>query len=150
MTAAPALAFGMSAPPDTPGSRPRSSISRWSYAILAYIAVGLALLGAILPGLPTFVFLLIAAWAAARGSDRLHDWLYSHPKFGTSLLAWERERAISTRAKLAAVSLMALSWLIMYLRTDIAWVPPAMAMLFLVVGSYVVTRPTPGHSDPGD
>jgi uncharacterized membrane protein YbaN (DUF454 family) len=75
---------------------PGSSLARWPFAILAYVCVGLGLLGVLLPGLPTVPFLLLAAWAASRGSKRLHDWLYTHPRFGPALTEWQEQRAVST------------------------------------------------------
>lgn len=122
---------------------PVRSMTRWPYAVLAYLFTALALVGVVVPGLPTFPFLLLAAWAAARGSKRLHDWLYEHPRFGAALIDWERERAVSRRSKILAVALMAASWLIMLWRTENAWIPAALAALFLVVGTYVVRRPEP-------
>ena len=118
-------------------------MTRWPFAVLAYLFVGLALLGVAIPGLPTFPFLLLAAWAAARGSKRLHDWRYDHPRFGAALIEWEQERAVSRRSKVVAVALMGVSWLIMLWRVDTPWVPAGLAALFLVVGTYVVTRPEP-------
>ena len=131
----------------TDPANPEGPGPRWPFALLAYLFTGLALLGVALPGLPTFPFLLLAAWAAARGSKRLHDWLYEHPRFGSALIDWERERAVSRRAKVLAVALMALSWLILLWRVDNVWVPAALAALFLVVGTYVVTRPEPARGD---
>ena len=40
---------------------------RWAWWLLAYVSLGLGLVGVFVPGLPTTVFILIAAWAAARG-----------------------------------------------------------------------------------
>ena len=127
-----------------------SGVTRWPFAVLAYLFVGLALVGVVVPGLPTFPFLLLAAWAAARGSERLHQWLYDHPRFGAALIEWERERAVSRRSKIAAVALMAVSWVIMLWRVDNPWVPAGLAVLFLTVGSYVVSRPEPSGDDAAD
>lgn len=124
-------------------------MTRWPFAVLAYLFVGLALVGVVVPGLPTFPFLLLAAWAAARGSRRLHDWLYEHPRFGAALIDWERERAVSRRSKVLAVGLMAVSWGIMLWRVDNPWIPAALAALFLVVGTYVVRRPEPSSGGDG-
>jgi hypothetical protein len=123
--------------------------ARWPYAVLAYLFTGLALLGVAIPGLPTFPFLLLAAWAAARGSQRLHDWLYAHPRFGAALIDWERERAVSRRSKGLAVALMAASWIIMWWRVGNPWALAALAVLFVVVGGYVVTRPEPARGPAG-
>lgn len=128
--------------PEGPG-RESPSVRRLPYAAAAYVFVGLAFVGVVVPGLPTFPFLLLAAWAAARGSRRLHDWLYEHPRFGAALIEWEEERAVSRRSKIVAVALMALSWVILLWRADSPWVPAALAALFLGVGTYVVTRPEP-------
>lgn len=121
----------------------RSPLARWSYAILAYLCVGLAMIGVVVPGIPTFPFLLLAAWAAARGSKRLHDWLYSHPRFGQSLIDWERKRAVSRRTKVVAIGLLVMSWIIMYWRVGNVWLLLALGILFITVGTFVATRPEP-------
>lgn len=44
------------------------------YVIAGCIAVGLGAVGAVLPLLPSFPFLLLAAFCFARSSERLHKW----------------------------------------------------------------------------
>ena len=43
-------------------------LSRLLWWLLAYTCLLLGLIGIVLPGLPTTVFILLAAWAAPRGS----------------------------------------------------------------------------------
>ena len=50
----------------------RQARFRWAWWLLAYAALGLGLLGIVVPGLPTVPFILLSAWAAAQGSERLH------------------------------------------------------------------------------
>ena len=52
------------------------------YALLACgcCNVVLGLIGAVVPGMPTTVFLIIALWAFSRSSPRLRRWLYEHPR----------------------------------------------------------------------
>src|SRR3546814_9486288 len=59
--------------------------------------------------MPTTVFLLIALWAFARGSPRFHTWLYTHPRFGPPLQAWDRHGVIRPGAKVVAIVAMAAS-----------------------------------------
>jgi uncharacterized protein len=122
---------------------PAISVSRLPYAILAYLCVGLAMIGVVLPGVPTVPFLLLAAWAASRGSERLHRWLYAHPRFGQALIDWERNRAISRRTKVVTVILLATSWLIMYWRVDNPWLLAGLALLFTAVATFVLSRAEP-------
>lgn len=80
--------------------------ARAIYIVVGLTSVGLAALGAILPGLPTTVFLLIALWAFSRSSDRLHGWVKRMPLFREALVHVERyhaERSISRGVKLIAV-----------------------------------------------
>jgi len=113
------------------------------YLIFAYLCAGLGIIGAFLPVLPTTPFLLLAAWAATRGSPELHKWLYEHPRLGPPLIAWDEKRAVSTPAKWLACSFMAMSWIIMLLVTQTWLVPGLTGVLFLCVGGFLVTRPTP-------
>ncbi len=81
--------------------------------ILAYLFLALAIVGVLLPGLPTVPFLLLAAWFSARGSSRLHRWLYEHPHLGKLLIDWETQRAISRCSKVLAVFMLSISWVVL-------------------------------------
>jgi uncharacterized membrane protein YbaN (DUF454 family) len=120
-----------------------SRLIRWPSLLLSYLFLGLAVIGIVLPGLPTVPFLLLAAWFAARGSERLHRWLYAHPHFGVLLINWEQQGAISHRTKAVAVMLLAISWGIMFWRVDHPWLLAGLALLFAAVAVFIVTRPEP-------
>lgn len=81
------------------GEHPRF---RWAWWLLAYASLGVGIVGIFVPGLPTTVFILIAAWAATRGSRRLEQRLLAHPRFGPVIVNWRRHGAVSRRAKWAA------------------------------------------------
>jgi uncharacterized protein len=84
-----------------------SLLARAVYIVVGLLSLGLAALGAILPGLPTTVFRLIALWAFSRSSDRLHGWVKRRPLFREALVHVERyhaDRSISRGVKLVAVS----------------------------------------------
>lgn len=123
-------------------------VTRWIYIATACICIGLGTLGVIVPGLPTTPFLLVAAWAAARSSPRLHAWLFNHRWFGPPLRNWENERAVSVRAKVSAVVLLAASWVILNWQTQGPLVPVVTGILFTAVTAFLVTRPVPKRRDP--
>lgn len=118
-------------------------VVRWLCLLGACLCIGLGSLGIILPGLPTTPFLLLAAWLAARSSPRLHAWLFNHRWFGPPLRHWADERAVSVRAKVFAVLLLIASWLLLAWRTQGPWMPVITGVLFTVVATFLLTRPTP-------
>ena len=76
------------------------------WAALGLICVALAIVGVVLPLLPTVPFLLLAAFFFARSSSRLHHWLLSHPNFGPLITDWNQSGTIRPRAKrLATLSI---------------------------------------------
>ena len=69
------------------------------WALIGLLALALALIGVILPLLPTVPFLLVAAFCFARSSPRLHDWLLGHKILGPMIIAWNTSGSISLSAK---------------------------------------------------
>jgi len=85
-----------------------TGVQRVLLAVLAGLCLVLAVVGAILPGVPSTVFVLMAAWAAARSSPRLHAWLYRSTLFGPGLRHWHDGRKVSRQSKRMAAISMAL------------------------------------------
>ena len=111
--------------------------------LLAYLFLALAIVGVFLPGLPTVPFLLLTAWFSAKGSERLHRWLYAHPHFGKLLIDWENQRAISRSSKVIALLMLAVSWVVMFQRIDNIWVLAGMTVLLVSIMAYLLSRPEP-------
>lgn len=72
---------------------------RYLWAALGLICVALAVVGVVLPLLPTVPFLLLAAFFFARSSERLHNWLITHPTLGPPIEDWQARGAIHPKAK---------------------------------------------------
>lgn len=112
------------------------------FRVLAYISIGLAAIGVLLPLLPTTPFVLLAAFFASKGSPAFASWLEEHPSFGPAIRDWRRNRVIPLRAKVLACGMMALSWGILF-AMGAATVVLAISGTFLAgVASYLLTRPS--------
>lgn len=135
-----------------PAARRLCAPMRWAYLGLGMICTGVGIAGVILPGLPGTVFLLIALWAFSRSSERLSLWLFNHPRFGRTIRAWHAERAIPRPAKIAALSMMTVSFAgLLWLAGGLSLGPAAAGLSMALVGGWIATRPegkTP--SEQGD
>lgn len=118
-------------------------MSRWLWSLLAYASLGLGLVGIVVPGLPTVPFVLLAAFAAARGSRRLHAWLLTNKRFGPAIRDWEREGAVSRRAKTLATVMMALSAAVMFLTAPKWWMAVTGTAIMACVALWLWRRPEP-------
>jgi len=106
-----------------------------------WLCVVLGVIGAVTPGLPTTIFIIMAAWAFSRSSRRFHDWIYSHRMFGPILHNWESHRVIPRKAKVMAVGMMSLSLLFVVFFTPATWIAPTiMLAVMLPAAIYIVTR----------
>ena len=84
----------------------RKVIAARLWWLLAYASLGIGIVGIFVPVLPTTVFVLLSAYAAARGSTRLHRWLLRHRVFGPAIIDWQAHGAVSRRAKWSATLAM--------------------------------------------
>lgn len=127
-----------------PATRVHPKIThRMAFLCLGLVALGLGLLGAFLPLLPTTPFLIVAAWCFARSSQKLHDWLYDHPRFGDLLRNWEAHRVIPAWAKICSVSAMTASFAYMAFFRDMpAWLLAVTGAVLLGVAAYILSKPS--------
>jgi uncharacterized protein len=116
---------------------------RLIYFTLGWLFVGLGIIGAFLPLVPTTSFLILAAWCFARSSPRFEAWLYNHKRFGPPLRSWRDHRVISARSKALALSGMGLGFVLFLLTAHPQ--PWLIGLVILVLGGcaiFVVTRPS--------
>lgn len=106
-----------------------------------FVSVGLGIAGAFLPLLPTTPFLLLAAFAFARSSPRLHNWLLNHRHFGPMIENWRQHGAISRRAKIAAVCSMAAAVLLSWLTGFSTFIIGLQIAVMGCVALFILTRP---------
>ena len=88
------------------------------YVILGCISLGLGAAGTVLPILPTFPFLLMAAYCFARSSHRLHRWFRGTKLYRDNLENFLAGRGMSKKAKVrimvTVTLLMAIGFVMMH------------------------------------
>ena len=115
------------------------------YLLIAYTATGFGIAGVFLPILPTTPFLLIAVWAAPRGSRRIHDWIYDQPRFAKLINDWHDQRAVPLSAKWLASVMMIASWITL-IAIESHWIIVlGLSIFFLLIAGFLWTRPNPKH-----
>jgi|SRR5688572_2243548 uncharacterized membrane protein YbaN (DUF454 family) len=127
--------------------KPRSRVVRSLYFGLGLICVGFAYMSW-LPGIPTFDFVILAAFFFSRSSDRFHLWITNHPVFGRVIRGY-RSDGLTLRAKIiASVAVVASLGFSVFVLLD----NPVVRTILGLIGVYAVwfiwTRnPTPATSE---
>jgi uncharacterized membrane protein YbaN (DUF454 family) len=80
-----------------------SKFVRAALIVLGFSCVGVSLVGLVFPIIPRVPFLLLAAWAFSRSSQRFHDWLMNHRWFGPIIQNWKTHRVIPIHVKVFSV-----------------------------------------------
>lgn len=75
-------------------------IKRILYMILGCIGLGLGALGAILPLLPAFPFLLLAAFSFAKSSEKLHRWFTETKLYKNNLESYVKGQGMTWKTKI--------------------------------------------------
>ena len=70
------------------------------YVILGCIGLGLGAVGAVVPMLPAFPFLLLAAFCFARSSERLHNWFVNTKLYKDNLESYLAGKGMSKKTKI--------------------------------------------------
>lgn len=90
------------------------------WIVLGCIGVGLGAVGAVLPLLPTFPFLLLAAFSFAKSSERLHTWFVNTKLYKKNLESYVQGKGMTQPTKLRIMAtvtvLMAVGFTVMMLK----------------------------------
>lgn len=113
----------------------------WRSLVIIFII--LAVIGAILPGMPTTVFLILAGWAASKGWPEVDEWLLNHPKYGNTLKQWREHGTVPRKAKYWATTMMAISAILMFYTNAPLLVKIFTDVTMLIVAIWLCTRPEP-------
>ena len=95
-------------------------MKRILYIVVGCIGVGLGAIGAALPFLPAFPFLLLAAVCFGKSSKKLDDWFKGTKLYKQNLESYVQGQGMTNKAKIRVVSmvsaLMLIGFVIMLLR----------------------------------
>ena len=112
------------------------SIKRIAFVVLGCISLALAVLGVVLPILPTVPFLALTAFCFAKSSDRLNNWLINTKFYQNNLADFKAGKGMTVKTKtriLVTVTLIMAVGLI------------AMLMKGVIVGSIILSVVWLGH-----
>jgi len=101
------------------------SLRKAIYIILGCIGLILGAVGVIVPMLPAFPFLLLAAFGFARGSERLHSWFISTRLYKNNLETYVRGQGMTRRTKhriIASVTVLILTSMSILAICELYWV----------------------------
>ena len=86
----------------------RSRFSRGVWTTFGLSAVAVGGIGVFVPGLPTTVFFIIAAWAFSKSSPRLEAWVLGLPTIGPMVQDHRDGLGMPRRAKSLAIGMIVL------------------------------------------
>ena len=84
----------------------KNPIAKILWIFLGSFFVMIGAIGAVVPGLPTTLFLILAAACYIRSSQKLYDWLIANKTFGPYLKDYREGKGIPRRAKKIALVMM--------------------------------------------
>lgn len=115
-------------------------VRRIVYFAAGWGCVGLGLLGAMLPVLPTTPFLLLASYFFVRTSPRANAWLLRSRLFGPYLRDWQEQGGVRLSVKLTAITVVLATVVVSIISGRVTGAMLAVLMGLAAIGLYVVIR----------
>ncbi len=116
------------------------AIIRWLCIILAWACIIMGTIGIVVPGLPTIDFYILAGFFAAKGSRRLHFWIYHNRFIGPLLQQWHEHRSIPRKAKIISLVSMSIAAAIMIWKVPHPWFVGIAIVCMVLVQVWLWTR----------
>ncbi len=115
------------------------------YFSFGLFLTGLGLVGVIIPGLPTTIFMILAAACFFRSSTKMYNWVINHPLFGGSVLRFRSGKGIPIKAKYTSIIMM---WffistsIFFFLHSHALWLKTIIALSGFIGTVFILRQPT--------
>lgn len=76
------------------------NIKKAFFIVLGCLSLGLGVVGAVLPILPTVPFLMLAAFCFAKSSEKLHNWFISTKLYKKNLESFVQGKGMAMKTKI--------------------------------------------------
>ena len=119
----------------------RKTIKRWLWLGVGTAALGLGIIGVVLPVLPTTPFVILAAFSFGNASPRLQKRLHDHATFGPIIADWNATGAIAPKYKAIAVLMMAAALALSIFLGMRLMVITIQAVCMIGAATFVLSRP---------
>jgi uncharacterized membrane protein YbaN (DUF454 family) len=116
-----------------------TGLRRRLYRFFGWAALGMAVVGAITPGIPTVPFVLLGSYFFIRSSPQTHAWMLRSRWFGPILHNWEKRRGVSRTVKWAALGLIGVG-VVVTLLAGLPTVVVASILAIEFIGIVIVLR----------
>ncbi|MEM7091549.1 MAG: YbaN family protein [Actinomycetota bacterium] len=120
----------------------RSPLARAGWTLLGLLAVVVGGIGVVVPGLPTTVFFIVAAWAFSKSSPRLEAWVLGLPKIGPMVQDYRDGKGMPRRVKIVAISMVVAFCSLSIWAVDQWWMRLLIAALALIGIAVILRQPT--------
>ena len=100
------------------------------WIVLGFLSLGLGAVGAVLPFLPTFPFLMLTLFCFAKSSERLHRWFIGTRLYKNNLESYVVSRSMTARTKITIMASVTIVMTIGFLL--MSRVPAARVVLVIV------------------
>ena len=108
------------------------------YMILGCIGLGLGAVGAIVPMLPAFPFLMLAAFSFARSSEKLHTWFIGTKLYKDNLEDFVAGRGMTRKTKLRIMITVTLLMSIGFIMMGIKGIVTGCVVLICVWAFHII------------
>ena len=116
------------------GKRPK----QWLFIAGGSLSIGIGVVGAFLPILPTTPFLLLATYLFARSSDRLYSWLLENRLIGDYLRRYYEGQGMSRRHKAVSLVLLWAMLAVTMLTVSSWWLKGGLAAVGVAVTTHLL------------
>lgn len=122
-----------------------NGVVRLAWGCLGTFSLGLGIIGVLLPGLPTTIFLTVAAACYARSSQRMYDHIVNNRTFGGHVRRFRETGGMPKRAKVLSLGMMwpfVLFAAMVAIPGSLVWARPLTLLLAVAGTIYILHLPT--------